>query len=73
MKKSVCEEENFNTLYRDFSKQLRNFLYYKVGDIDRAEDMVQDAMVKLWENCAEIAFEKAKSFLYTVCNNLLIK
>lgn len=72
IKKSVCEEQNFSALYRDLSKQLRNFIYYKTGDIDKAEDIVQEAMIKLWENCAEVAFEKAKSFLYTVCNNLFI-
>ena len=31
--------------------------------------MTQEAFIKLWENCADVPPEKAKSFLYTVANN----
>ena len=34
--------------------------------------MVQEAFIKMWNNCAKIIFEKAKSFLYTVTNNLFL-
>jgi RNA polymerase sigma factor (sigma-70 family) len=37
--------------------------------MEKANDAVQEAFVKLWENCAKVAPEKAKSFLYTVANN----
>lgn len=37
-----------------------------------AEDLVQDAFVKLWENCAKVPLEKAKSFLFTTANNLFL-
>jgi RNA polymerase sigma-70 factor (family 1) len=68
---SVCEENNYKTLYKQLAKPLRNFLYYRCGDIDRAEDLVQESMIKLWENCAQVVFEKAKSFLYTVAVRML--
>lgn len=64
--RSVCEENNFSSLYASLARPLRNFLYYRCGDLERAEDLVQDAMVRMWENCSQVVFEKAKSYLYTV-------
>jgi RNA polymerase sigma-70 factor (ECF subfamily) len=72
MSKSVCEEQHFGSLYKEFSRPLRNFVYYRTGDLERAEDIVQEAMIRMWQNCSEILFEKAKSFLYTVSHRLLI-
>jgi RNA polymerase sigma-70 factor (family 1) len=69
---SVCEDNNFKKLYKDYAKPLRNFLYYRCGDLERSEDIVQEAMVKMWQNCAQVVFEKAKSFLYTVGLRMLM-
>ena len=30
---------------------------------------MQEAFVKLWQNCASVPIEKAKSYLYTIANN----
>lgn len=70
--KSVCETKNFESLYSAHSKTLYNFLFYKCGDKAQAEDLVQEAFVKMWNNCAQVIYEKAKSFLYTVANNLFL-
>lgn len=67
--KSVCEQRNFERIFNDHSQTLRNYIYYKCGDSQQAEDIVQEAYIKLWNNCAKVIFEKAKSFLYTVANN----
>ena len=42
------------------------------GDPDRALDLVQEAFVKLWNNCHKILPNKAKSFLFTVATNKMI-
>lgn len=67
--KSVCEQKNFEIIFNQHSQSLRNYIYYKCGDTQQAEDIVQEAYIKLWDNCAKVIFEKAKSFLYTVANN----
>ena len=69
MSKSVCEEVNFKAIFLAQSEGLRNFLYYKTGNLAQAEDLVQEAFGKLWENCAKVVFEKAKSYLFTTANN----
>ncbi|WP_440121750.1 RNA polymerase sigma factor [Tenacibaculum sp. Ill] len=67
--KSVCEQNNFKEIFNQHSQTLRNYIYYKCGDTQQAEDIVQEAYIKLWNNCSKVFFEKAKSYLYTVANN----
>lgn len=65
----ICEENIFAGFFRSHAKLLRNYLYYKFGNEEQAEDVTQEAFIKLWENCSKVSPEKAKSFLYTVANN----
>jgi len=67
--RDVCTESVFNELFVKYSKDLHNFLYYKFGEALNPRDVVQEAFIKLWNNCATVNFEKAKSFLFTVANN----
>lgn len=67
--KSVCEQKNFEEVFNQHSQTLRNYIYYKCGDTQQAEDIVQEAYIKLWQNCAKVIFNKAKSYLFTVANN----
>lgn len=61
----LCSEPIFKSVFEANFKLLRNFLIYKFRDIERAEDVAQNAFVKLWENCGTLKPEQAKSFLYT--------
>ena len=70
--KNICKEEVFKSIFLEYSTSIRNFIYYKSGKLDVAEDMVQEAFGKLWENCAKVVFAKAKSYLFTVANNLFL-
>ncbi len=69
---SVCEEPIFNEIYRTQAESLRNYLYYKFGDMSRAEDIAQDSFLKLWSKCNEIIYETAIHFLYRIARNLVI-
>ena len=69
---NVCDDNIFSQLFRTHSKTVFNYIYYKFGNEEKARDAVQEAFVKLWENCAKVTPEKAKSFVYTVANNLYL-
>lgn len=69
---NICEERMFSSIFNKHSKDLHNFLYYKFGELLNPKDKVQEAFVKLWENCAKITPDKAKSFLFTSANNLML-
>ncbi|GAA4305980.1 RNA polymerase sigma factor [Aestuariibaculum suncheonense] len=66
---SVCEQKTYEYLFNMYSETLYNFIYYKCGDQQQAEDIVQEAYIKLWKNCSKVLFSKAKSYLYTVARN----
>lgn len=69
---NVCEEAVFSSLFKSNSKTVFNYIYYKFGNEEKAYDAVQEAFLKLWENCAKVSPEKAKSYVYTVANNLYL-
>lgn len=69
---NVCDDQVYSQLFRAHSKTVFNYIYYKFGNEEKAHDAVQEAFVKLWENCAKVAPEKAKAFVYTVANNLYL-
>jgi RNA polymerase sigma factor (sigma-70 family) len=64
-----CDEAVFSSLFKKHSKDLFNYLYYKYGANLNPDDRVQEAFVKLWQNCAKVPPKKAKGFLYKVANN----
>lgn len=68
----ICQEKVFTSIFKDNSKTVFNYIYYKFGNEEKANDAVQEAFVKLWENCAKVTPEKAKAFLFTVANNLYL-
>lgn len=68
----LCEEKHFNSFYLHHVQALSNFAYYKCGDKAQALDLVQDAFAKVWENCAQVDFNKAKSYVFTTVNNLFL-
>lgn len=71
-KKSICESKNFEMLFKQHSKTLRNYIFYKCGDVNLAEDLVQEAYIKLWNNCKKIPFANALFFLKRVANNAFL-
>jgi RNA polymerase sigma factor (sigma-70 family) len=70
--KNVCEERTYDEIYKENAVTIRNFIYFKCGDKDKAHDVAQEAFIKLWENCKNVSPQKARSYLYAVANNLFL-
>tara|TARA_R110002049_G_scaffold131504_1_gene290265 strand:+ start:131 stop:643 length:513 start_codon:yes stop_codon:yes gene_type:complete len=68
----VCEEEVYASIFSTHSKTVFNYIYYKFGNEEKAYDVVQEAFIKLWENCSKVAPDKAKAYVYTIANNLYL-
>ena len=69
---SICQEQVFERIYNKYAKDLHNFLFYKFGEQFNPNDKAQDAFMKLWDNCKDVTLSKAKSFLFTVANNMML-
>ena len=68
----ICDDALFSKAFKTYAEDLYHFLYYKFGDRLNPRDKVQEAFIKLWENCAQVTPSKAKSYLFTVANNLML-
>ncbi|MEO0472334.1 MAG: RNA polymerase sigma-70 factor [Bacteroidota bacterium] len=64
--------ENFNDLFNRYYTGVRNFLYYKSGNMELSEDLTQEAFTILWKKRNSINPEKVRSYLYTIANNLFL-
>ena len=65
-------QEEFDRIFLDWYAQLRNFIYYKTGDMQVSEDIVQDTFLKVWEKREGIRIDTVKPLLYTIANNLFL-
>lgn len=70
--RDICKEDIFHSVFLTYSQGLFRFLYYKVGDEEKAKDLVQDTFTRLWQNCKKVIYEKVKSYLYTIANNIFL-
>jgi len=66
-KQDICDTIIFSDFFKSQAQALRNFLYFRFGDKDLADDLTQEAFIKLWQNCADVRYPK--SFIYTVAKN----
>lgn len=57
-------------LFNQSYSYIKNFIYYKTGDISLADDIAQDTFIKIWEKRNEIKQQTVKSLLYTIAGNL---
>jgi RNA polymerase sigma-70 factor, ECF subfamily len=61
----------FGTLYERYHDRLVHFIARKTGDRDRAEDLVQEAFIRVTRHLHR--FDQNKKFstwIYTICSNL---
>ena len=72
LEENICAEIVFERIYNTYSSNLHDFLYYKYGEQFNPKDKVQEAFIKLWNNCKNVTLSKAKSFLFTVANNMML-
>jgi RNA polymerase sigma-70 factor (ECF subfamily) len=70
--KNICNPKVFEELFNKYAQDIKRYLYYKFGDLETAEDIMQDAFVKLWQMCENVDYKTAKNLLYTIANNLFL-
>jgi RNA polymerase sigma-70 factor (family 1) len=61
----------FRSIFDQYYESIRSFAYYKTGDVDLADDIVQEVFLKLWTNRNDVKSETVKSLLYTIASNTI--
>jgi RNA polymerase sigma-70 factor (ECF subfamily) len=64
--------QEYNNCVKDYSDKIFRFILKHIGHVEKAEDIVQDVFVKVWMKVDDIAFEKAKSYLFQAAYNTMI-
>lgn len=64
------DQTGFEQLFDAYYDELLHFIYFKSGDTEVAEDIVQDAFLKVWEIRAKVRTETARALLYTISGNM---
>lgn len=70
--KNICNPKVFKEIFDLYAEDIKRFLYFKYGDLQAAEDIMQDTFVILWRKCAIMKYETIKGLLFTTANNLYL-
>jgi RNA polymerase sigma-70 factor (family 1) len=69
----ASDHNAFKTLFHLFQESLYHFLLFKTKDHALAEDLLQEAFLKLWNTRATINENlSVRNYLYTICDNLVL-
>ncbi|MGB4960722.1 MAG: sigma-70 family RNA polymerase sigma factor [Saprospiraceae bacterium] len=69
---SFFSESTFKLFYIEFFGGIRIYIFSKCGSMELAEDLTQEAFIRLWNHRDTVEISKAKSFVFTVVNNLFL-
>ena len=70
--RNICHSKTFEEIYKNYAKDIRRFLFFKTQDINKAEDLMQDVFIKLWDNCSKVDYDKVKSYMFSIANNMFL-
>ncbi len=62
----------YNRCVDDYADGVYRFILKNIRDKDKADDIVQDAFVKMWDKVETVSFNKAKSYLFTAAYHTMI-
>ncbi|MBX7151608.1 RNA polymerase sigma-70 factor [bacterium] len=63
----------FKEFFDLYEESIYNFICYKIGDSEAAEDILQDTFINLWETRHQLKDGLSlKSYVYTIANNLCL-
>lgn len=65
-------QAEFQRVFSELYRPIRNFIYYRCGDGDLADDLAQDSFVKLWESRDRVERSTLKAYLYKIAQNQTI-
>ena len=66
------DRSQFEYIFRSHYETIRNYIYYKSGRIEEAEDIAQEAFMKIWEKRETIIQSTVKPLLYNIAGNIFL-
>jgi RNA polymerase sigma-70 factor (family 1) len=66
------DKADFKLLFDTYFDAIKNYLFYRIGDVDMATDITQDVFVRIWEKQMDLDLNNAKYMLYKIARDLLV-
>jgi len=69
----ASDHDAFKTVFDLWQGAIFNFLLFKTRDAARADDLLQEAFLRLWNSRAKLNEKQSlKNYLYTIADNLVL-
>ena len=62
----------FNRCVEQYADRLFRFAFSSLRNREQAEDVVQESFARVWEKRESVAFDKAKSYLFTTAHHAMV-
>ena len=69
---TILTQEEFKELFEMQFAQVRNYVFYRSGNIEVATDIAQETFLKIWEKRNSVHPEKMKGLLYKIAGDLFL-
>ena len=66
------EKEFFKFCFDTYFDAIKNYVFYRIGDIDIATDIAQDVFVRVWEKQLPVDSNNARYILYKIARDMLV-
>lgn len=63
-------KQEFKYIYDKYFDSIRNYIYYRSGDVDLATDITQETFIKVWEKQFDNSKGLLKSLLYKIAADI---
>ncbi len=66
------DSAEYNKCVNNYADSIFRFILKNIGDREKARDIVQESFTRMWEKATEVAFDKAKSYLFSTAYHTMI-
>ncbi len=66
------DSAEYNNCVNSYADSVYRFILKNIGDREKARDIVQESFARMWEKTSDLAFEKAKAYLFTTAYHTMI-
>ncbi len=72
IKSFPLDKKEFKLLFDTYFDAIKNYVFYRVGDIDIATDIAQDIFTRIWEKQMNLDRNNAKYLLYKIARDMVV-
>ena len=65
-------QKEFKDLFEMYFSKVRNYIYYRAGNTDVANDIAQETFLKIWEKRNSIRNDNLQGLIYKIAGDLFI-